>query len=692
MIYKLRLIVLIILVSPLVAALPGAAKAQGGEKPPPITVENAGQVAHLHTLGAGVLTNVLWADEGKTLLAVTRAGLWRYDLSHAATPAGVPAPTRLTAGPSVTDRAFLSADEGWLATIRDVDSTLTLTNRVTGDTWQAMQAPRARWIDVKFSAPSEGLAIGLTDNVNRLWIYDLDQRRVRLVIDSVFAYALHPDGRTLVTSERRGFRVWDLTTLRETRRFGNRTHAGAQFRFSADGKTLYSVQRNSRLQAFDLASGQVRYEIADKLIAVVAYDTEARTAMVWGNPIMEVNVHLYDLAAGTRRATLRAADERLENGQAILAAAISPDGKLAATYSWKNLLRVWDTQTGELRREQAMAFPGFLRFDPAGQALIFRQQAALVRYVIATGVLEKLPGDYGHVNADLDFSPDGAWLVTAGQDGSLRRWSLGTVGEPQAQIIPTHPTSSLAYSLDFSADGKTLMFSDARGMWRYRHREAGLTLPVQSTDVRCLQVSISPDGKWLACAPPNTVYVWEAATGKLVWDYAKLETRRFVVRSIAFSPDSRVLAIAQGNNLITRLALDTLFITSFIKPRLSQTSLAYSPDGAMLATIAGDNIVHLWDAKTGQERLRMRGRGTRPQDGDLNGHMIAFSPDGRLLAAVDRFQRVRLYDTATGKAVAELLPETFKASLVGVAFSPDGTTIAAPTTIGLVVLWGIKES
>jgi dipeptidyl aminopeptidase/acylaminoacyl peptidase len=51
------------------------------------------------------------------------------------------------------------------------------------------------------------------------------------------------------------------------------------------------------------------------------------------------------------------------------------------------------------------------------------------------------------------------------------------------------------------------------------------------------------------------------------------------------------------------------------------TSVAFSPDGARLASGSADNTVKLWDARTGQETLTLKGH--------TNGvTSVAFSPDG----------------------------------------------------------------
>lgn len=98
-------------------------------------------------------------------------------------------------------------------------------------------------------------------------------------------------------------------------------------------------------------------------------------------------------------------------------------------------------------------------------------------------------------------------------------------------------------------------------------------------------------------------------------------------------------------------------------------SVAFTPDSAVLASAGGNNedfAIRLWDVANGQSI------------GRLDGHIgivwgVAFSPDGRMLVSVSSDATARIWDWHSGALVQSLdLP----GEVVSVSFSPDGQILA----------------
>jgi RNA polymerase sigma factor (sigma-70 family) len=185
------------------------------------------------------------------------------------------------------------------------------------------------------------------------------------------------------------------------------------------------------------------------------------------------------------------------------------------------------------------------------------------------------------------------------------------------------------------------------------------------------------------------------------------------VEAVAVSPDGKTLAVGtrgilQGPRAKPfRVVPGRLALLSFpsgkelfdLKGRShSYPVVEFSPDGKLLAvgyspadeTGAPRDVtpVGIWDPATGKVKATLEG-----QPGYIRG--LAFSPDGTTLAVVSQVPRerpgqvgsghARLWDVGTGKVLAELKGHT--GPVWHAAFAPGGKLVATGGADGIVRLW-----
>jgi WD40 repeat protein len=114
-----------------------------------------------------------------------------------------------------------------------------------------------------------------------------------------------------------------------------------------------------------------------------------------------------------------------------------------------------------------------------------------------------------------------------------------------------------------------------------------------------------------------------------------------------------------------------------------------SPDGNTIATVGDDMVCRLWDAKTGEKRLELRGHEEKtPTHFPSMLFTCCFTADGKLLATADKVGHIVVWDVASGKSMKTMEapglytwdPVQRIHSIGGVrslAFTADGKTLAA---------------
>jgi WD40 repeat protein len=521
--------------------------------------------------------------------------------------------------------------------------------------------------------------------------------------DSAAYRAASPDAAWLAEGSARGLVLSARAGGAPKKLLGATSGEPAQPFFSNDGRRLAAVVDRS-LWVWDLASGK------EHLVATAPSDLHQALFspdgrwLAWSNR-RSPEIELYGFGTERRR-TLHGHSDPPRT------MALSPDGRrLASAGSFDSKVRLWDLESGAPPEVLPGRDPTLLVFSPSGRELAMvvehegRWNVELLE--LEAGRVRTLAGHDEQIQA-LAFAPDGRYLLTAAGK-SLRRWDLSAtsarrlVGRgPEVPAAAVGPSATLVV---VAAGAPSLMIHEP---WGGRSRRIELESPVR-------QAAIAPDGKTAITAsrPPWRL---ELDSGRSSVPTAGL-TEAAVVR-VAFAKDGAALfALAEGG--VRRLApsgmLETLCssMRPGHEPRFSaggrwlagdpaagraapvelcdlaeRRTLTLAADGARPISLLAFSDNELRIATAARERLELRD----PKNGSVSLEVgvedepisaIALSPDARWLASAAG-KTLRIWDLETRQR------ETLRGHtdvIVGLAFSPDGETLASASQDQTLRIW-----
>ena len=584
---------------------------------------------------------------------------------------------------------------------------------------------------VAFSPDGCHIAVATSRGV---WLYDAETFDELALLtghkEEVTVVAFSPDGTKLASVSGLHFpgtlKLWEVETGQNIATFQASGGSTDSVSFSPDSKMLVWADR-----LWDVDTRQQLDTLQDKGLFEIVFSPDGK--ILAGTSVNVVNqvgmgvVKLYDVKTGQLLNTLTATQAR-KRGSSI---AFSPDGQLLASGSADDgTIRLWDVETGQntatfTQKPEPESSMLCVVFSPDSTKLAVGSVEGLKLLEVATGghIYTRQHIDVGELESPLHifsvaFSPDGTRLASASWDG-VKLWEVDT-GQ---NIATLRGHTRVVDAVAFSPDGLTLASNSVAGaqVWEAATGRHITTLAGPPNFVT--SIAYSPDGTKLATGSANarnaehTIKLWTVETGQNI---ATLRGHTAAVTTITYSQDGTLLASGSQDKTVKLWVVETGQNIATLQGHENRVfSVAFSPDGTKLASGSEDTSIRLWEIPTGNLLYTLGGvnspqvgvevlpvprpgqdiselqeaHAVDPEPEIIRGLVfsVAFSPDGTKLAAVVLDSgETTLWDVETGQHIIRLTNERSSAWVV--AFSPDGIKLAIGTGTGknTVELWDVS--
>jgi len=275
----------------------------------------------------------------------------------------------------------------------------------------------------------------------------------------------------------------------------------------------------------------------------------------------------------------------------------------------------------------------------------------------------------GALSLIVHISPEGSrWLrldradsLAAAQEGKQREATVKVKAVRRIALDAPGYANVMAWAPDSQRFGVGGLLDKRMSVWDVR---TGQRLPGPAEQMGGTHgLAYSPDGRYLAVArgmvgrgpdqPMPTgpkryvVSLWDGRSGAWIQNLADeiQEIATFGVRSVAFSADSRYLAVSYTGGLVF-YAKDGSAWRRAGGRVLSVAHLAFSPDGARLVGTTGKEILS-YEVPSGQVLTRWPGLRVGVEIGSPS---LAYRPDGSHVAVGDG-TRLGFFNPSTGELI-----------------------------------------
>lgn len=439
--------------------------------------------------------------------------------------------------------------------------------------------------------------------------------------------------------------------------------------FSPNGKIIAGGTKDGVI-LWDASSGLKLRTLNQPSVGNLAFSPDGTTLAVTSRDysekyVVKYCVILWNVTSGKELQILRS------YGSEITSITFSHDSKTLVLGSY-NYVDIWDTTSWQkLRTWEESGIVLNTVFSPDDKSLLSTTGNAVTIWDKESGNKIRSLDGYTYAVRDIDFLPNGKTLASATNNRTTLLWDSNA-----GYLLRTIKVGHEVYSIAISPDGKILAAAGGNyvTLWNATTGQKQRILADEYSRFFS-KLAFSPDGKMLSASGST----WDVASGQVLFNFGAEK----------FSPDGKTLAFASGGNegIVTLLNPVTGQKLHTLEIGFKVDSIAYSPDSKIMATASTygydderKTIVTLIDVTSGLSL------GTPIKKEKQSLHSLTFSPDGKTLAAGSN-NKIILWDANSWQELRTL--EGHSDIVSSVKFSPDGRTLASGSADGTIILWNV---
>ena len=563
-------------------------------------------------------------------------------------------------------------------------------------------SPRAAaryYRDARWQLPF--LPVNLPPHVSRVF----GESRMRHS-DSVNGMSYSPDGLRLASASKDGtVKIWELGNGRELITY--RGHAEqiddpskeanvlkvGGVAFHPQGKVIASVG-GTQLHLWEPDTGKkikvlATIEKSDKPLKCLAFSPDGKSIAVGGDDGI---LRVFETETGKNTFSSAPRNARIER------VTYSPNGKLIGIADNLGFAAVYAPGVGNGMPMSTGVIDGSsggecygIAFTPDNGAIYTCGKDAKARLTAgptpdgtsAGNTATRLREFSGHVGSvtDLVVHPDGKFLITGGEDKTVRVWEVTSA--KQMRSFQGHMTRILAISV--RGDGRQIASASEDGairLWDLSTSDDHRALTEATEPI--WSVAVSADGKRAAAAGADKqIRIYDPETGKLE---TSLLGNASAVTTVAFFPDSNRLVSGGGDRLVRIWDVTAKkAIKELTGHDLPVLGVAVSIDSKLIASGGADGKAIGWDAENGKQLWTWTGKSKAVCAVSIragNKHVALGTADGSLV----------VLDISEGSPKELASPSAHTAGVAAVAYSPDGSKLATAGGDGALRIWTISET